>query len=91
VSNRIRVMRARPQEMSPEEKQAIQYLLTGQNTNLTDDMTGSFEDYLKGPSMASVLLRSAKGDYLRQVQQQMLAEGTSPSPMIDSITQLDRQ
>jgi hypothetical protein len=77
--------------MSPEEKQAIQYLLTGQNTNLTDDMTGSFEDYLKGPSMASVLLRSAKGDYLRQVQQQMLAEGTSPSPMIDSITQLDRQ
>jgi hypothetical protein len=77
--------------MTPEEKQAIQFLLTGQNTNLTEDITGSMEDYLQGPSMASVLLRQAKGDYLRDLQQKSQEQGTNMSPMIASILQLDRQ
>ena len=91
MSNRIRAMRSRPREMTPEEKQAIQFLLTGQNTNLTEDITGSMEDYLQGPSMASVLLRQAKGDYLRDLQQKSQEQGTNMSPMIASILQLDRQ
>jgi hypothetical protein len=77
--------------MTPEEKQAIQFLMTGQNTNLTEDITGSMEDYLQGPSMASVLLRQAKGDYLRDLQQKSQEQGTNMSPMIASILQLDRQ
>jgi len=57
------------------------------------EMGGENQDYLQGPSMASVLLRQAKGDYLKSQMQQAneLGTGSQVSPMIASILQLDRQ
>lgn len=69
------------------------FMATGQTSNITpEDMGGSPEDYLTGPSMASVMLKSAKGEFLRDMLQQGRKEDdASVAPMIASIIQLDRQ
>jgi len=94
VSSRIRSLRSQaPRQLTPEEIEQLRFMATGQRSNLSEEDTGgSIEDYLNGPSMASVLLRQAKGDYLRNVAEQADANGTMGArPMIASILQLDRQ
>jgi hypothetical protein len=90
VSRRIRTLRQQPRELTPEEVKAAQYQMTGQASNLDDEVN----DYLAGPSMASVLMKQSQGDYLRTLMQQMQEEGRagerSAVPMISSILQLDR-
>lgn len=69
----------------------LAFLATGQTNNLTDEDTGgSIDDYLNGPSMASILLKQAKGQYLREQMQQDNGETPGMAPMIASIMQLDR-
>jgi hypothetical protein len=80
--------------LTPEEIEQLRFMATGQRSNLTDqDTGGSIEDYLNGPSMASVLLQSARGEYLRDIAQKARQSGTEGSvgPMIASMIQLDRQ
>lgn len=69
----------------------LAFLATGQTSNLTDEDTGgSIDDYLNGPSMASILLKQAKGQYLRDQMQAAGDENPGMAPMIASIMQLDR-
>lgn len=92
MSSRIRALRAmrdaQPQ-LSEQDRKMLAFLATGQNSNLTDEDTGgSMDDYLNGPSMASILLKQAKGELLRE---QMKEDGSNAmTPMIASILQLDR-
>jgi hypothetical protein len=90
VSRRIRALRQPPRELTPEEITALRYQATGQASNLDEEV----DDYLAGPSMASVLMKQSQGDYLRTLMQQMEKEGQtgarSSVPMIASILQLDR-
>lgn len=91
MSRRIRSLRQQPRELTPEEIKALQYQATGQASNLDEEV----DDYLAGPSMASVLMKQSQGDYLRTLIQQMEKEGQTgaraTAPMIASILQLDRQ
>lgn len=95
MSQRIRALRGQAyNQISPEDLQRLQLMATGQTSNLTpEDTGGSIEDYLNGPSMASVLLKQAKGEYIRDLAEQARASGTegSVTPMIASVLQLDRQ
>lgn len=90
MSRRIRRLRE-PRELTPEELKALRYQATGQASNLDEEE----EDYLAGPSMASVLMKQSQGDYLRNLIQSMEKEGMTgaraTAPMIASIMQLDRQ
>jgi hypothetical protein len=92
MSARIRALRG--QQPSPLTPEQIAYLSTGQMSNLSpEDTGGSIDDYLNGPSMASVLLKQAKGEYFQDLIQQARKAGTEgmTAPMIASILQLDRQ
>jgi hypothetical protein len=69
-------------------------MATGQQSNLSaEDVGGPIDDYLNGPSMASVLMKQAKGEYMRDLIQKARESGTEGgvSPMIASVLQLDRQ
>ena len=59
---------------------------------LDPEIQEEFEDYLSGPSMASVMLKQAKGQYLRDMASQAREDGMEDAmaPMIASIIQLDR-
>lgn len=95
MSGRIRALAGQQQhQLSPEELQRLRFMATGQQSNLSaEDVGGSIEDYLNGPSMASVLMKQAKGEYMRDLIQKARENGTegSVSPMIASVLQLDRQ
>lgn len=95
MSSRIRALRGQsPNQLSPEQLQQLQFMATGQMSNLSpEDTGGPIDDYLNGPSMASVLLRQAKGEYLKDLAQKARENGTEGgvSPMIASVLQLDRQ
>lgn len=95
MSQRIRALRGQANnQISPEVLRQLQFMATGQTSNLSpEDAGGSIDDYLNGPSMASVLLRQAKGEYLKDLAQKARESGTEGgvSPMIASVLQLDRQ
>lgn len=93
MSNRIRALRYLSHSPSPEVLKQLLYMATGQASSITaDDMGGSPEDYLNGPSMASVMLKQAKGELLRdRLQDARRGDDPSVAPMIASIIQLDRQ
>lgn len=89
MSNRIRQIRetaTRPrfEDLPPHVQEYVSWLAQMNEEN---------QDYLHGPSMASVMLKQAKGDYLKDQMQQAdeMGMGTQASPMIASILQLDRQ
>jgi hypothetical protein len=93
MSNRIRALRYLSHALPPDELKQLLYMATGQASNITaDDMGGSPEDYLNGPSMASIMLKQAKGELLRdRLQQGRKDDDPTIAPMIASIIQLDRQ
>ena len=94
MSSRIRALRGRSgSQLSPEQLAQLQHMATGQPiTPGQDTGIAPLDEFLDGPSMASVLLKQAKGEYLRNIMQQARdsdTEGTV-SPMIASVLQLDR-
>lgn len=83
--------------MSPEAQAELQkiidYMTTGQWSGLDDgDVGGSdqFEDYLNGPSMASILVENAKNQTLQEQYAKSREANDGMAPMIASIKQLDR-
>ena len=95
MSSRIRALRGQSHnQLTPEQLQQLHFMATGQP--LTPDQgqgVASIDEYLTGPSMASILLKQAKGEYARDLIQQAREAGTEGSvgPMMASILQLDRQ
>lgn len=115
MSRLIRAMRGVPtgsgRDLSPAEMRELLFSLTGQSSSLPPEMNieGAGDpaaDYLKGPSMASILLKNAKGMTLRNLMEEAQLANADPdvaarvrarnetemamAPMIASIRQLDR-
>jgi len=88
MSDRIRAMR----EPSPQERKRLERELMIAN-GIDPDTQAEYQDYLNGPSMASILLKQAKMDLMRDLLGKSREDGTEQAmaPMIASITQLDRQ
>lgn len=95
MSNRIRQMRQK--SLTPEEieqlTKMVNYLASGQYSSLNAEDVGGldqFEDYLNGPSMASILVENAKAQTLQDQFLEARKNETGMGPMISSIKQLDR-
>ena len=92
MSNRIRAIRnSAPRQLTKAEAEQLRREIMISN-GLDPEIQEEFEDYLSGPSMASVMLKQAKGQYLRDMASQAREDGMEDAmaPMIASIIQLDR-
>ena len=92
MSNRIRAIRnSAPHQLTKAEAEQLRREIMISN-GLDPEIQEEFEDYLSGPSMASVMLKQAKGQYLRDMASQAREDGMEDAmaPMIASIIQLDR-
>jgi hypothetical protein len=92
VSNRIRAIRnSAPRQLTKAEAEQLRREIMI-SKGLDPEIQEEFEDYLSGPSMASVMLKQAKGQYLRDMASQAREDGMEDAmaPMIASIIQLDR-
>jgi len=84
--------------MTPEQQELLKFLVTGgQYSSLppdvgADPLEDPAHDYLKGPSMAEILLKNAKAMTVHDMLKQARSEEGNPqmAPMIASIKQLDR-
>lgn len=94
MSSRIRALRGQANsQLSPDQLAQLQFMATGQQIVPGQDSgVAPLDEFLDGPSMASVLLKQAKGEYMRDLMEKARASGTegSMSPMIASVLQLDR-
>lgn len=92
MSNRIRAIRnSAPRQLTKAEAEQLRREIMI-SKGLDPEIQEEFEDYLSGPSMASVMLKQAKGQYLRDMASQAREDGMEDAmaPMIASIIQLDR-
>jgi hypothetical protein len=93
MSNRIR--RLRQPDLTPEQIEQMQklaiYAATGQWSGLdSQEFMDPINDYLDGPSMASILLKNAKAQTLQEQFAEDSKNDAGMGPMIASIRQLDR-